>query len=398
MCKARKNYVCTIIPNHILKALAESKDRNVRESAMRAMLLSTQLRTRRSTLAELSLPLAAPHSGGKHRTIYNTKHLTTLPGQQVRDEGGAASSDHAVNEAYDGLGATYDLYKEVFNRDSIDDHGLPLVASVHYDNGFNNAFWNGQQMVFGDGDGTTFVGFTGAIDVIGHELTHGVVDKTCALEFHKQPGALNESFADVFGSLVKQHTKGQDAASADWLIGAGILAPGVHGVALRSMKDPGSAYDDPKLGGKDPQPKHMDDFVNLPDDQWDDWGGVHTNSGIPNHAFFLTATQIGGNAWEDPGAIWYSAMQQLWPLAQFQDCANVTVQVAGALFGSGSTQQQAVKEAWSEVGVPVTSPHAAAARRKKGGRTASVESNGSGLKKQFERLSQELRKAIEVMA
>src|SRR5262249_14484518 len=155
-----------------------------------------------------------------------------------------------------------------------------LIASVHYDQDFDNAFWDGEQMVFGDGDNIIFVGFTKAIDVIGHELTHGVTQFTADLEYKFQSGALNESMSDVFGSLVKQYHNNQDAASADWLIGSGILAPGINGKALRSMSDPGSAYDDPKLGGKDPQPAHMDDFVKLP--QSEDQGGVHINSGIPN--------------------------------------------------------------------------------------------------------------------
>src|SRR5262249_41104845 len=159
---------------------------------------------------------------------------------------------------------------------------------------------------------------------------------TCALEYRTQSGALNESFSDVFGSLVKQYRNKEDAASADWLIGEGILAPGVNGVALRSMKDPGSAYDDPKLGGKDPQPNHMDDYVNLPLSQ--DQGGVHINSGIPNHAFYLVATGLGGHAWDDAGTIWYQTLLQLWPRAQFQDCANVSAQVAGAQFGTDSAQ------------------------------------------------------------
>jgi len=377
--------------------MAESKDRRLRESALRTLVASAHIRGRRSILGSVRAALPAIQAGGKHRTIYDAGHGGELPGDKVRDEGDDKSSDAAVNEAYEGLGATYDLYKDAYHRDSIDDRGLRLVASVHYAQNFNNAFWNGQQMVFGDGDGIVFVGFTKALDVIGHELTHGVTQFTAGLDYHKQSGALNESFSDVFGSLVKQHHNGQDAASADWLIGAGILAPGVNGVALRSMKDPGSAYDDPKLGGKDPQPKHMDDYADLPNDEWDDWGGVHTNSGIPNHAFFLVATQLGGNAWEEAGLIWYNALLQLKHDAQFQDCANVTVQVAGTLFGTGSAQQQAVKTAWDQVGVPLAAPQPTATRKKKAGKAAPVESNGAVLKKQLERLSEKPRKTIEAL-
>jgi Zn-dependent metalloprotease len=191
---------------------------------------------------------------------------------------------------------------------------------------------------------------------------------------------------------VKQYHNKEDAASADWLIGKGILAAGINGVALRSMKEPGSAYDDPKLGGKDPQPGHMDDFVKLPLSE--DQGGVHINSGIPNHAFYLLATQLGGNAWEDAGHIWYKTLLQLWPKAQFQDCANVTAQIAGALFGSGSTQQQAVKTAWDQVGITVAAPQAPA-RRKKAASAASVAGNGAELKRKLQKLSDALEEVIK---
>jgi Zn-dependent metalloprotease len=314
----------------------------------------------------------------------------------VRDEGMPPYGDAATNEAYDGLGATYEFFTEVLNRNSIDDRGMRLVATVHFGAAYNNAFWNGRQMVFGDGDEIIFTGFTKSLDVMGHELTHGVTEFTANLEYHKQPGALNESFSDVFGSLVKQYARDEDAASADWLIGAGLLAPGINGVSLRSMKDPGSAYDDPRLGGRDPQPKHMDAFVELPDDEWNDWGGVHINSGIPNHAFYLVAKQLGGHAWAEAGSIWYDALLQLWRTAQFQDCANVTVQVAGARFGSGSAQQQAVKTAWEEVGIPVTVPHPTA-RRRKGDKAAPADAHAAQLKKQLERVVAELRKVIETV-
>jgi Zn-dependent metalloprotease len=399
MCNYRIPLQC-IVPPHVLRALAESKDRRVQEAALRTLTLSARVRGRREILGPVRASLALASTGGKHRTIYDAGHgtqLPPLPEQKVRDEGGPPSADPAVNEAYDGLGATYDLFSEVYGRDSIDGHGMTLVGVVHYGLDFNNAFFDGAEMAFGDGDGKIFVGFTKAIDVIGHELTHGVTAATADLEYHKQSGALNESFSDVFGSLVKQHALGQDAKSADWLIGAGILAPGINGKALRSMKDPGSAYDDPKLGGKDPQPKHMDDYVDLPDDPFDDNGGVHLNSGIPNHAFYLVADQLGGNAWDDAGAIWYNALLQLWHKAEFTDCANVTVQVAGSLFGTGSKQQQAVKNAWEEVGVKMTAPHAAPARKKRH-RGEPVEANGSALKAQFEKLSAELRRTIDVMA
>jgi Zn-dependent metalloprotease len=381
-----------IVPPHIAKALAESKDRRLREIALRLLSTTAHLRGRREILGRVRTALPGGGASGKYRTVYDDEHNTDLPGKLIRDEGGSPSGDAAVNEAYDGLGATYDLYHDIFNRNSIDDKGLRLIASVHYDQDYDNAFWDGQQMVFGDGDNIIFVGFTKALDVIGHELTHGVTQYTANLEYRFQPGALNESFSDVFGSLVKQYHNHEDAASADWLIGKGILAPGIHGEALRSMKDPGSAYDDPKLGGKDPQPGHMSDFVKLPASE--DQGGVHINSGIPNHAFYLLAEQLGGNAWEDAGAIWYQTLLQMWPKAQFQDCANVTAQVAGALFGTASSQQQAAKTAWDEVGITITAPHPAA-RRKKAAPASVGDGNGTELKRKLKRVSDELGKVLQ---
>jgi Zn-dependent metalloprotease len=380
MCTERKPYHC-IVPPHVLRAMAESKDKRVRDSALRTLMASAHVRGQREVAGRVRAALIGAAPGKKHRSVHDAQHKFLndfeLPGKLVRDEGQAATNDRAINEAYDGLGATYDFYAKVLKRNSIDDRGLRLVATVHFGDDFNNAFWNGRQMVFGDGDGEIFVGFTRSLDVIGHELTHGVTEFTAGLVYHKQPGALNESMSDVFGSLVKQFTLKQDVKQADWLIGAGLLAPGVNGRALRSMKDPGSAFDDPRLGGRDPQPKHMSEFVELPDDEFNDFGGVHINSGIPNRAFYLVASALGGHAWEQAGLIWYRSLLQLSETAQFSDCANITTQVAGTLFGANSKQQQAVKAAWDEVGVQVVAPHAEIERAKDAaGDAAGYDGNG----------------------
>jgi Zn-dependent metalloprotease len=286
--------------------------------------------------------------GQKQRTIYTANNQETLPGTVVRAEGAPATGDAAVDEAYDGLGHTFDFFWEVFRRSSIDDEGRPLDATVHYGENYNNAFWNSERMVFGDGDGELFNRFTIALDVIGHELAHGVTEDEAQLAYFLQSGALNESMSDVFGSLIKQKVLGQTADQADWLVGAGLLAEGVQGKALRSMSAPGTAFDDPVLG-KDPQPAHMQDFVNTTADN----GGVHINSGIPNRAFHLAATALGGHAWERAGRIWYETLRdsRLRPNTGFRRFANLTVDVAGKLFGPGGTEQLAVGAAWAEVGV-----------------------------------------------
>lgn len=349
---AYSNGVCTcyIVPPHIIESIVRNGTASQREMAQQTLALDGQLRSQRIT-QPLARPAGVQGAGAAHknRRVYTASHSTNLPGTLVRSEGQGASSDVAVDEAYDGLGATFDLYFDVYGRNSIDDNGMDLIATVHYGNNYNNAFWNGAQMVFGDGDGTIFNRFTIAIDVEGHELTHGVTGATAGLVYHDQPGALNESISDVFGSLVKQRSLGQTAAQADWLIGAGLLATGINGVALRSMKAPGTAYDDPLIG-KDPQPDHMSHYVNTSSDN----GGVHINSGIPNKAFYLAATAIGGNAWDVAGNIWYRTLldSRLSSTAQFQDFANLTADNADKLHGA--TVRAAVAQAWHDVGIDVS--------------------------------------------
>ena len=224
---------------------------------------------------------------------------------------------------------------------------MSIVSYVHYDVNYDNAFWDGSEMVYGDGDGEIFARFTKSIDVIGHELTHGVTQYEANLAYSNQPGALNESMSDVFGSLVKQRTLKQTAAKADWLIGAGLLMPKIHGKAIRSMKAPGTAYDDPVLG-KDPQPATMKDYVKTTSDN----GGVHINSGIPNHAFYLAAVEIGGNAWTKAGKIWYIALRdRLRSKSNFATAASATVSVAKDLYGNGSKEMKSVQKAWKGVAV-----------------------------------------------
>jgi Zn-dependent metalloprotease len=355
MCN-RRSLNC-IVPPHLLNKLLENKDRRVREVALRTLLTSTQIRARRTLLAALP---GSTSTGEKRRTIFDAHNQEPEPptGTLERGETDAPVGDVTVNEAFDGLGATYDFYSTILGRNSLDGNGMRLDAVVHYGDGFNNAFWDGQEMVFGDGDGQLFTSFTKSLDVIAHELTHGVTEFTAGLEYHKQSGALNESVSDVFGSLVKQWSLQQDAATADWLIGPEVFTPANAGDALRSMKAPGTAYDSP-LFGKDPQPAHMEDFQNLPDTRAGDNGGVHINSGIPNHAFYLVATAVGGNAWEAPGHIWYETLtKNCGPQAQFQDFADATYGVAGRLYGVASLEQQAVRQAWLEVGIRVKADEA----------------------------------------
>jgi Zn-dependent metalloprotease len=353
---SHRHSILCITPPHMLKEIVAQGTEAQREMALRTIDVSEQLRAQRQTALEM-MAVKGGRAGraGRHRVVYDAKNSSKLPGTQARQEGEGPVSDPAVNEAYDGSGDTYDLYYNIFSRDSIDGNGLQLDSTVHYQKGYDNAFWNGQQMVYGDGDEDLpeaqrlFNRFTIALDVIGHELTHGVTSYEANLAYWDQSGALNESMSDVFGSLVKQYQRKQAATDADWIIGEGLFTSNVNGVGIRSMKAPGTAYNDPVLG-KDPQPAHMNDYVNTIEDN----GGVHINSGIPNHAFYVIAVELGGYAWEKAGKIWYKTLtDKLSERSTFQDAANMTFEAAGELFGMGSPEQQAVAKGWSEVGITV---------------------------------------------
>ncbi|NLU69162.1 M4 family metallopeptidase [Streptomyces sp. HNM0574] len=359
--RAHHPVFCTIVPPHILDRIARSEDPLLYEPARRTLERDARERTRRR-ITTVRMPLgparaAAGDAADKkpQRAIHDAENTETLPGTKVREEGEEPVDDGSVNRAYAGLGATFKLYLDVYSRWSIDNAGMPLVATVHYGEKYGNAFWDGDQMVFGDGDGEIFRDFTLPVDVIGHELTHGVTQHTANLDYFGQPGALNESVSDVFGSLIKQYGLGQTADQADWLIGDSLLTDRVQGEALRSMKAPGTAYDDDQLG-KDPQPATMEDYVETGSDN----GGVHINSGIPNHAFYRLATALGGHAWERAGQIWYDALtsEALTKDADFAAFAGVTLARAADRYGADSDEHEAVTKCWSQVGVtPAEAAH-----------------------------------------
>lgn len=335
-----------IVPPHLLDKLLDSQNKEIRQSARNTLALSATMRGERNVR---SLTASVTHGDGR-RTILDCEHRTSLSqAKTVMTESGMISIDETAKRAFAGLGATRDFYRNAMNRDSIDNNGMRLDGFVHYDEGFNNAFWDGQRMVFGDGDGVIFTDFTKSLDVIGHELTHGVTQFTAGLEYHDEPGALNESISDVFGCLVKQFTLRQTADQADWLIGADIMVPPSNGFAkaLRSMAKPGSAYSTPDMG-KDPQPDHYKRY----DRRTSDNGGVHINSGIPNKAFYEVAIGIGGHAWEAAGHIWYEALLATDSKAQFVDFADTTYLKAGQLYGP--SEKRTVLAAWKSVGVPIS--------------------------------------------
>lgn len=290
---------------------------------------------------------------GLDRTVYdagNRELDDNEYGTKVRAEGDRPTGDKVVDEAYDNAGIVHAFFREVLGRDSIDGQGMPIKSVVHYGRKFANAYWDGERMVYGDGDGVDFSPLTGALDVVGHEMSHGITEHSARLEYHNQPGALNESFSDVFGEVIEQWHENRagfgtvDAAkAADWLIGEDVFTPGTPGDGLRSMKAPGTAYAD------DFQPAHMKDYKKLPNTPQGDWGGVHVNSGIPNKAAYEVAVRLGS---EKLAKIWYEALTtSLGPKASFEDAARATVAAAGKLYDAPASQ--AVSDAWNAVGIIV---------------------------------------------
>jgi Zn-dependent metalloprotease len=333
-CHSNKHPICFIIPPFELEEFIKNGTPEERDAAMKTLEASARIRGERSARRLISSTMLVS-IGQKSRTVCDAKNTIELPGQILRREGAVDTGDMAADEAYKFCGDVYDFYKAVFNRNSLDDNGLELISSVHYSINFENAFWNSKQMVYGDG-GILWNRPTSFIDVIGHEMTHGVTEKEAALDYFREPGALNESISDVMGILVKQYFLKQSASQSNWLIGEGLLR---NAPALRSMKEPG-------FRGR--QPAHMDDYVHTTDDD----GGVHINSGIPNRAFYLTSIEIGGNAWEKAGKIWYIALRdRIKQYTTFGHAAAHTFEVAGSLFGPGSKEQEAVRHGWEAVGV-----------------------------------------------
>jgi Zn-dependent metalloprotease len=363
--KPAYNCFCFAVPSKLFRKLAEKAGGHGSKQLNSHIEQSMRLRTHRHVCAKQGVRAAPPVSSPMsfmpgqpyRRSIFNAGTDTDLPGKAVRHEGDKPVKDRAVNQVYDNTGIALNFFHQVFGRDSLDDRSMRVESAVHFGKDFANAMWTGEQMVYGDGD-QNVGGFTEALDIIAHELTHGVLqhmipgglgvyklalkDREFREQTHGlqgQAGALNESFSDVMGSMVKQWHARQTVVQANWLLGENMLAP-QHGKAIRSLKDPGNRkltwYDDDQF-------KTMEEYIEGAD--------VHDSSGIPNHAFYLAAKKIGGFSWEKAGPIWYEAFPKLKPKATFLDAARATSRVAGARFGSKSKEYKAVVLAWQTVKV-----------------------------------------------
>jgi Zn-dependent metalloprotease len=336
----------------------DSPDKNLSKIAINSKFRSFRFRSDReffkeTTATEQAVLCAVAKKPAKvpvlKMEVYNCKKQASTSGATLvwTDSSPKLPADKDAKNVINAGSGTWKFYYDLFGRNSIDNLGLTIQQYIHYDKKYDNAFWDGRRMIFGDGDGVIFDSFTTDIDVIAHELTHGVTQYEANLEYHMQSGALNESFSDVFGIMIKQRMLNLDVKKSDWLIGDNVLLGREY--ALRSMKAPGNGYRNHPQLGDDPQPATMDEFVKLPDTSSGDWGGVHYNSGIPNFAFYVTAFNMGGFSWEKAGKIWYAALtdKTLKKTATFSDMRKLTIKIAGTLYGAKSLEAKAVTDGWN---------------------------------------------------
>jgi len=295
----------------------------------------------------------------KNRKVYTANNGTTLPGTLLWSEGGTATSDTTAQAAYNYAGNVYDFYKNVFGRDSYDNAGATITSSVHYSVSYNNAFWNGSQMVYGDGDGSQFGPLSKALDVDAHELTHAVTERTANLTYSNESGALNEATSDILGNSCEAYSKnGGTPNSNTWMVGEDITTPATPGDALRYMNNPtADGY------SKDYYPERITGTA--------DNGGVHGNSGIANLAYYLMVmggthprskttvsvpalSATSSTSLDMAQRIWYRALTvYMTSSTNFQGARNATAQAAADLYG-GTTgaAYNTVQKAWDCVAVP----------------------------------------------
>jgi Zn-dependent metalloprotease len=331
---------CQIIPPDLLYEFIKKGSSEEKDKAIHTLELSESLRTQRSILSRIHGLRVSGHQQ-KRRIVYDAKHaedIFSLPGDPKRyEEDTTDLGDKDVDNCYHNTGLVYDFYKGVFMRNSIDDNGTAMHSSVHFGVDFDNAVWTGNQMVYGDGSDLLFKKGSIAknLTVTAHELTHGVTDHEANLVYRGQPGALNEHISDAFAIMCDQWVNKHTVNESSWLIGKDML---VEGQALRSLKEPGTAYP------SDKQVSHMRDYHT--------GMRIHYSSGIPNRAFYLACMQIGGYAWEKAGKIWYTALKErLREYSKFQDAADIMFDVAGSVFGKDSGEQDAMYKGWEGVGI-----------------------------------------------
>lgn len=325
------------IPEYMLKDLAQ------RNPSVRSLELTIDQMQSIERESPMDRAIPSSQDGNSAREVYDARGQKDSA-VKARFEGDPPSGKFEVDTVYDFTGQVRSFYKEVFNRNSIDDKGMKYISIENYSHNMENAFWDGRQMTYGSPSADSPFATFALIDVCGHEITHGVTANTQPFDYFGQSGALNESISDVFGELIKQRAGNVPVNKASWAIGEGCWKAGIHGKGLRNMLHPGTAYDDPRLG-KDMQPDHMKNYLKTQRDQ----GGVHLNSGIPNRAFALFALSCGGHAWEKPAKIWYEARALCNTHPSFGQFAYNTIEAAKKL--NYNSEVSKLEKAWSAVGV-----------------------------------------------
>jgi Zn-dependent metalloprotease len=328
---------CQIIPEVVFKSM-EKQGIPINPTEGK---LDQAFRMKRTSLMFMARAIMES-SGNAEISVYDSQNTGSPRIKLMRKEGESAVADKSVNAAYDNGAIVRKYFKEVLKWHSVDNNGMDMVFNVHFLMRYNNAFWDGEQMSFGDGDGTNFTNFVGALDVIGHELAHGVVQHTANLEYKGQSGALNEHFADVFGSAVKQWHLKQTEKTADWMIGEVCLIGKFKGKAIRSMMSPA----DEKIVMM-AQPDHMSKIYKGTNDN----GGVHINSGIPNRAFYLVAMDIGT---QNAALLWMETLKTLKPSSKFKNLHTALKKMSSQMVKNKllpDTTVAAVDKAFKAVGI-----------------------------------------------
>jgi Zn-dependent metalloprotease len=339
---------CMIIPRKALLRLSENDaiDLKTRESLKKTALLDTQIRLLRAqaqqfTTSAISLMgKPANVAPAPAVTVYDCQNTTSLPGKLIDHP--EKSKDELAQIVFKTTTDVAGFFKQAFGRNSLDDAGMSLRSSIHFGDNYDNAFWNGTQMAYGDGSGEIFIPHCKGVDVVAHELMHGVTQYTLQLVYADESGGLNESLSDVFGSMFRQWTNKQSVEQADWLIGADILGTKVKAAGytcLRDMADPEST----KCIGQ--QISHYSQYQTGMD--------PHESSGIANLAFYRIATALGGNSWDIAGKIWYHVVENEGsaPNMTMHEFAEATRDAAHSLYPSKQPVLQAVNDSWDSVGL-----------------------------------------------
>jgi Zn-dependent metalloprotease len=340
---------CHIVPHDALRRLADDRSLTAeqRKNFADTIKIDAELRklrtqagklTRVASLMASATPAAVAPAPAI--TVFNCNHAQTLPGAQIPNP--ATSSDVTAKHVFVETTSLAAFYSQVFGRNSVDGAGMTLISSIHYGVNYNNAFWNGSQMTYGDGDGSIFLDFSKGNDVIGHELTHGVTQHSLQLNYTNEAGGLNESLSDCFGSMFRQWEAKQNVNRADWLIGKDIMGPAALKkgyTCLRDMADPAAKH------CLAPQPTKYSQYKPGMD--------PHLSSGIANLAFCKIAKAVGGNSWDKVGQIWYKSLTGFGPTPsmKMKAFANRTRAVAAQLYPGDTALAGAVDAGWKGVGL-----------------------------------------------